>query len=160
VTFAGGQRIITALALSICLGGCATVTRGTTETVGFDSSPSGAEMRASNGLACTTPCSLVAKRNESFVAAFTKPGLIPQQVTVDTVIVGEGVAAAAGNAVVGGLVGLSVDAITRAGFNHWPNPVSVTLERDAPPAATVRTPEALNPRRPTRDRTQAPGAAF
>jgi hypothetical protein len=35
--------------------------------------------------------------------------------------------ATAGNVIAGGLVGLGVDAVTGAGYEHTPNPVSVVL---------------------------------
>lgn len=131
------MRSILVLALAALTGGCATVIRGTTNTVGFDSQPSQAEVRTSNGLGCVTPCTLVVKRNEEFVATFTKPGYHPQQVEVKTQLAAEGAAGVAGNILVGGVIGLGVDAVTGAGGEHVPNPVSVVLEplRTEPPPA-------------------------
>jgi hypothetical protein len=127
------MRIIWVLALAVTCGGCATVLRGTTDQVGFNSSPSGAEVHTSNGLACVTPCTLTIKKNEEFVATFEKPGYQPQQVPVARVVVGAGVASTAGNVIAGGIVGLGVDAVTGAGFDHVPNPVSVILAPNTPP---------------------------
>jgi hypothetical protein len=115
------------------VGGCATIIRGTTDEVGFNSTPSGAEVHTSNGLGCTTPCTLTVKKNEEFVATFTKDGFVPQQIPVARQVVAGGVAATAGNVIAGGLVGLGVDAVTGASFEHTPNPVSVTLLPDTPP---------------------------
>lgn len=119
---------ITAAVLAAILSGCATVIRGTTDSVGFNSTPSGAEVHTSNGLGCVTPCTLVIKKNEEFVATFAKPGYRPKEVQVTRQIVGAGVVATAGNAIVGGLVGLGVDAATGAGFEHVPNPVNAVLQ--------------------------------
>jgi hypothetical protein len=127
------MRIVWVLALAATCGGCATVLRGTTDQVGFNSTPSGAEVHTSNGLGCLTPCTLTVKKNEEFVATFEKPGYQPQQVPVARVVVGAGVASTAGNVILGGVVGLGVDAVTGAGFDHVPNPVSVVLVPDAPP---------------------------
>jgi hypothetical protein len=122
-------------ALALC--GCATITRGTTSNVGFDSKPSGAEVRLTSGLACVTPCSLAAKRNEEFVASFTKEGYIGQQVEVKTQLAGSGAAGFAGNVVAGGVIGMGVDVATGAALEHTPNPVFVSLEPERrPPGGT------------------------
>src|SRR5262245_10723569 len=138
------MRIVLILALSALCGGCATVTRGTTDNVGFDSQPSQAEVRTSNGLGCVTPCSLTVKKNEEFIATFTKPGYKSQQVEVKTQLAGAGVAGVAGNILVGGIIGIGVDAVTGAANEHYPNPVSVVLE----PVQTERPPAARRPRQP------------
>lgn len=46
------------LAMAILSTGCATITRGTNEAFGIETTPVGAEARLSNGLHCTTPCSV------------------------------------------------------------------------------------------------------
>ena len=133
------MRIILVFALAAMCGGCATVIRGTTDQVGFNSTPSGAEVHTSNGLACVTPCTLTIKKNEEFVATFEKPGFQPQQVPVARVVVGAGVASTAGNVIVGGVIGIGVDALTGAGFDHVPNPVNVVLAPDTPPPPVACT---------------------
>lgn len=150
------MRIILILALAALSGGCATVTRGTTNTVGFDSRPSQAEVRTSNGFGCVTPCSLVVKRNEEFIATFTKAGYQSKQVEVKSEPVGAGMAGVAGNVLVGGIVGIGVDAVTGAAHDHTPNPVSVVLEpiptRGGPPAERRprQPPAAASPAPPSR----------
>jgi len=148
----GCMRLMCGLMLAALSGGCATVTRGTDNTIGFDSRPSQAEVRTSNGLGCVTPCSLVVKRNEEFIATFSKPGYRSQQVEVKTQLAGAGAAGLAGNVLIGGIVGIGVDAVTGAANEHTPNPVSVVLEplsKGAPPVkrpppgpADIRPPSA------------------
>src|SRR5262245_46129063 len=133
------MRRMFVLLLAALSGGCATVTRGTTNTIGFDSQPSQAEVRTSNGLGCVTPCSLTVKRNEEFIATFSKPGYQPQQVEVKTQVAGAGAVGVAGNVLIGGLVGIGVDAVTGAANEHTPNPVSAELgpgRRGARPTAS------------------------
>ena len=61
-------------------------------------------------------------------------------------IPGTGAAGFAGNLLVGGLVGMGVDAATGAAQDHKPNPVIVTLQ---PVSAGIAAPaEAAPPRRP------------
>src|SRR5690242_3292098 len=128
------MRLVVVVALALACGACATVIRGTTDGVGFNSTPSGAEVHTSNALGCVTPCTLTIKKNEEFIATFEKPGYLPQQIPVSRQVVGGGVAATAGNVILGGLIGLGVDAATGAGFEHVPNPVNVVLQPEVPPA--------------------------
>jgi hypothetical protein len=58
----GDMRIALVIALAALCGACATVIRGTTDGVGFNSTPSGAEVHTSNGMGCVTPCTLVIKK--------------------------------------------------------------------------------------------------
>lgn len=115
------------LAGSLSLGGCATVTRGTTEQITFDSTPPAA-MRTSTGLICpTTPCTLEVSRKSEFVATFSKDGYESQDVMVQTRVAGAGAAGFAGNVLIGGVVGMGVDAATGSTLEHYPNPVTVSL---------------------------------
>lgn len=148
------MRIVLAMALAAFCGGCATVLRGTTEGVGFNSTPSGAEVHTSNGLGCVTPCTLTINKNEEFIATFEKPGFVPQQIPVSREVVGGGVAATAGNIIAGGIIGLGVDAATGAGYQHVPNPVSVVLvpeatpSRSGPPSADLKPSKSNMPKAP------------
>jgi len=116
-----------AFAAMLILGGCATVTRGTTDQVQMRSAPSGAIATASMGQSCTTPCTITVGRKDEFSVHFEKPGFISQDVQVKTQASGPGQAALAGNLIVGGIVGLATDASTGATLDHVPNPVSVEL---------------------------------
>ena len=119
--------LLAVLAGSLSLGACATVTRGTTEQITFDSTPP-AQMRTSTGLSCpTTPCTLDVSRKSEFIATFSKEGYESQDVMVQTRVAGAGAAGFAGNVLVGGLVGMGVDAATGSTLEHYPNPVKVSL---------------------------------
>jgi hypothetical protein len=131
------MRIVGVAALCAVLGGCASVSRGTTENISIVSTPAGAEATVS-GLevptACMTPCSVVVKRNADVSVAFRKDGYQPQMIQLTKEIPPTGAAGFAGNVLIGGLVGMGVDAYTGAATDHKPNPVTVTLEPLAPPA--------------------------
>ena len=130
------MRIVGIVALCAIAGGCASVTRGTTENISIASTPSGAEATIS-GLdiptACVTPCSVVVKRNADISVAFQKEGYEPQIVQLTKEIPAAGAAGFAGNVLIGGLVGMGVDAVTGAATDHKPNPVTVVLEPIARP---------------------------
>ncbi|SFO29308.1 PEGA domain-containing protein [Bradyrhizobium sp. Ghvi] len=143
------MRLFEIVALSVMLGGCASVTRGTTENISIASTPSGAEAVVSGmdvPTTCVTPCSIVVKRNADISITFQKEGYEPQIVPLSRDIQTGGAAGFAGNLLLGGVVGMGVDAATGAATDHKPNPVIVTMQPSAPPRA--RPPVARKPRPP------------
>ena len=146
------MRIVGIVALCAMAGGCASVTRGTTENLSIVSTPSGAEATIS-GLdvptACVTPCAVVVKRKADISVAFRKEGYRPQIIQLTKEIPATGAAGFAGNVLIGGLVGMGVDAVTGAATDHKPNPVTAILE----PAAPARSGPPRKPRPPAPPRT-------
>jgi hypothetical protein len=137
-----------ALCASAVLCGCASVTRGTTETISVSSTPSGADATISGleaPMTCTTPCAFVAKRNADISVTVEKPGYEPQIVPLTKDIPAAGAAGFAGNILAGGVIGMGVDAATGAATDHKPNPVIVTLH----PRMAAPAPRAARPRRST-----------
>jgi hypothetical protein len=141
------MRFLGIVALAAALGGCASVTRGTSENISIASTPSGAEATIT-GLdvptACLTPCVVQAKRNADITVTVAKEGYEPQIVPLIKEIPGTGAAGFAGNLLLGGVVGMGVDAATGAALDHKPNPVIVTLQPHgpAPSSPRVRRPRA------------------
>ncbi len=109
------------------LGACATITRGTTDTLVIESEPPGAEVELSNGMRCRTPCALEVDRDRSLVVRIRKPGYEPVEATVTPKVSGAGSAGMAGNVVLGGIIGAAVDAGSGAMYDLVPNPVRVKL---------------------------------
>jgi hypothetical protein len=140
------MRILACLAACAFLGGCASVARGTTETISIASTPSGAEAIVS-GLevptTCVTPCAVVAKRNADISVTIQKDGYEPQVVPLSKDIQTAGAAGFAGNLLLGGVIGMGVDAATGAATDHKPNPVIVTLQ----PRMAAPAPRSARPRR-------------
>ena len=102
---------------------------GNDEAMAFNSIPAGAAVSLSNGLQCpSTPCDLKISRKDEFTATFTKDGFRPESVRVTTHVSGGGVAAGAGNILLGGAIGVGVDAYNGANLDHSPSPVDVTLQ--------------------------------
>lgn len=118
---------LTALFAALLLGGCATITRGTTDTLVITSEPPNADVRLSNGLTCRTPCSLSVDRDEELVVTITREGYEPVEATVTPKVAGAGAAGMAGNVVFGGLIGAAVDAGSGAMYDLVPNPLHVKL---------------------------------
>src|SRR6202020_1419230 len=131
------------VALCAALGGCASVTHGTTENISIASTPSGAQADIV-GLEippqCITPCVVQAKRNADITVTISKEGYDPQIIPLTKEITGSGGAGFAGNLLLGGVVGMGVDAATGAAQDHKPNPVIVTLQPvlPAPPPRRLR----------------------
>jgi PEGA domain len=139
------MRLLGVVALAAALGGCASVTRGTTENISITSTPAGAEATIT-GLdvptACITPCAIVAKRSADITVSFAKEGYEPEIVALTKEVPATGAAGFAGNVLAGGLIGMGVDAATGAAQDHKPNPVIVTLK----PSKPVAPPRAVRPR--------------
>ena len=116
---------------SLSLASCASVTRGSTDAWVVNTDPVGAKVETTNGHQCpATPCAIKMPRKSVFTATITKPGYKPATVTVVHKTSGQGAAGMAGNVLVGGLIGIGVDAYTGATQDLVPNPVSIKLERE------------------------------
>ncbi len=121
--------MIGAAACLLVLSGCATVTRGSKEVLEIRTEPAGARVSTSNGMSCdSTPCGLKMKRRSKVTVTIEKEGCRPVIVKVSNQTAGAGGAALAGNVLVGGVVGLGVDAATGASQELVPNPIDVKLQ--------------------------------
>lgn len=126
--------------VALLLGGCATVTRGTTQAFTIESAPIGATVSLSNGERCETPCTLTLKRKYPFAVEVCKTGYAPVTTQIVSQISGAGGTAMAGNIILGGLIGAGVDAGSGAMKDLRPNPLSVTLIEAAPGCETPTFP--------------------
>jgi hypothetical protein len=140
------RTIISVSAIALALGGCATITRGTTDQVQIQSTPSEVRATTSMGQSCLTPCTLTTSRKDEFTVTFQKDGYESQQVDVKTQVAGSGAAGFAGNILFGGIIGMGTDAATGATLEHVPNPVRADLmplkARASAPARRRNKPQA------------------
>ena len=120
-------RLALLLLATATLPGCATITRGNSEALVVETTPIGAEVRLSSGEVCKTPCTLKKKRKENFVVFINREGFEPVEVNVISETAGAGAAGMAGNVLIGGIIGVGVDAATGATKKLTPNPIRVTL---------------------------------
>lgn len=129
IDFGRVLRAMTVLALAGSSAACATITRGTSEAFVVQSEPGGAAVRTCNGFACdATPCTFKMARKSDFSVTFTKPGYKTLETRVTNHVSGAGGAGMAGNVLVGGVIGVGVDAFSGAMLNLVPNPLAVKLE--------------------------------
>ena len=107
---------------------CATITRGVHEKLRVESDPPDANVQLSTGERGVTPAVFVKnRRTDAFTVTVNKPGYGSESVKVESKFSGAGGTAMAGNAVLGGLIGIGVDAASGAYNSLYPNPVSVHL---------------------------------
>jgi hypothetical protein len=132
--------IRTSIAVAVVLAqltGCATITRGTSQAWSVQTEPEGAVAMLSTGQECTTPCTLKLKRKSDFSVTVSKDGYSELVTQVVSQIAAAGAAGMAGNVLVGGIIGVGVDAASGATKELKPNPLVVTLERFVPVSANA-----------------------
>lgn len=124
-------RVCAVLAVAGMSTACATVTRGASQAWTVETTPGGAHVKTNIGFACdATPCTFKMPRKSEFDVTITKEGYKTYTTHVTHQMSGQGGAAVAGNVLVGGLIGIGVDAATGAGLDLKPNPLKVVLEED------------------------------
>ena len=142
------------------LSGCATVTQGTSQAFQIESEPADAEAQLSNGLRCTTPCSLKLKRKAGFTVKVIKPGYETIDATIISQTSNGGGAACPGNLILGGIIGGAVDASNGSMDELKPNPLRLKMSAVAVavPAAATLAP-ATSPAMPAASATVPPVVA-
>lgn len=118
--------------LALAASGCATFIRGSTQALTIDSLPGGATVSLSNGERCTTPCVLKLKRKHPVAVELCKPGYRQALTLVRSELGSAGAVRMAGNALIGGLIGVGVDAASGAAKDLNPNVLAVLLQEQAP----------------------------
>lgn len=145
------MRKFAVLALALVLVGCATITKGTTQTIAVDTP-------GAPGATCTI-------QTQSGPRVLTTPGnvtldkgsaALPITCTKECYVMGSSMipsnteSMAAGNVILGGVIGLGVDAATGA-MNKYPDLVTVAMVPD-PACGPARQPRRRSSR-PQNDQT-------
>ncbi len=118
---------VAALAVALSLSACATVTRGTKQQFYIMSEPDGAAVTMTNGQTCTTPCQMKLKRKTEFELTVSKDGYKSITVPIESSVRGGGAVGVAGNVIVGGGIGIVIDATNGSMNDLRPNPLKVVL---------------------------------
>ncbi|MEM1376474.1 MAG: translation initiation factor 2 [Pseudomonadota bacterium] len=136
-------------ATAMFLTGCASITRGVNNDVVIQYQPSDATVTTSLNHRCAaSPCTVRIPRKDAFQVTAAREGYITQVIDVTTKVSGGGAAGFAGNVLVGGIVGMGVDAATGATLEHTPNPVIIQLQPEAAQTTIVPV-EPLTEPQPT-----------
>ena len=138
--------VIATVAVAVSASACATLTRGTTQQFVIETTPPGAAIKTSHGFTCpATPCTFSLPRKEGFTVVVTMEGYEMASAEVTTGMAGNGAAGMAGNILLGGLIGMGVDATSGAMNDLSPNPLQITLKPVAAPAAPAAVDPAAAP---------------
>ena len=141
------RKAMACLAGLLLASGCASVTRGTMEDVTIKALPEDAAIRTSLNHSCPrSPCTVNVSRKKAFVAYADREGYKPGSIEIKTRIAGGGAAGFAGNVILGGIVGMTIDAASGATLDHWPNPAVIVLQPLDP--ANPKTPIYSQPAPP------------
>jgi len=114
--------------MTLFTSGCATVQRGTKMDIPIASNPSKAEVKLSTGQSGITPVTFTLKRNETVQVIISKEGYKTQTFTLSPVLSVGGVAAGGMNLILGGVVGIGVDAVSGANLDLSPDHIYAELE--------------------------------
>lgn len=147
-------RLLTTITALLLLSGCATVIKGTTQTMPISSDPDGADVVVNNLVVGTTPTEVELQRKRDHQITIRKDGYVPATVPVLKTLGG----AVWGNILAGGFIGWGVDAVSGAQFNLTPETVYVQLRplQDwEKPVAPDRTAEGIQSLRALDDALEA-----
>ena len=106
---------------------CATIVHGVNQPVNFNSQPGGATVIIDGNKLDQTPCLLELERKISHLVEISLDGYETKTIEIKKELSGW----VAGNILLGGLIGLAVDAITGAMYKLEPDLVSVQLEKNS-----------------------------
>src|SRR5512147_852969 len=117
---------------------CATIIRGAKTDFTVNSEPQGALVTLSTGEVCNaTPCVFRNRpRNQAFTVTVEMDGYRTSTTEIGHHWSRRGTTTGiVGNAILGGGIGIGIDAATGANQDLFPNPLLVSLERDTPAVA-------------------------
>ena len=119
----------TLLTASLCLvltgAGCATLIRGSTQIIPVQTAPAAATFDV-GGFAYTTPTTLELERKNEYILEFSKDGYESSRIRISKHISGGYIVL---DALLTGLVGIVVDAVTGAWYNLKPESVTVSMSK-------------------------------
>lgn len=121
-------RFLILLTAILFSAGCASITRGSKDTLVIESEPPNADVYLSNGMQGKTPATFKLPRKNDILVRVKKDGYKEVEVQVLSQISGAGGAGMAGNVILGGLIGGAIDLSTGAMNDLRPNPVIIKLE--------------------------------
>lgn len=126
-------KLLIALLASVSLSACATVTKGSNDTVKMTSTPSEAKVvfedtaQKLQPQSCATPCEIELNRKRTYKTTVSKSGYENFVVMMEPKVSTSGGTAMAGNLLLGGILGAGIDSATGAMKDLSPNNLAVTL---------------------------------
>ena len=120
------------LLVALCLGGCATLDRGTLDDVPVVTDPPGASVSASTGTICTSPCTVSGQRHDDFQVTISKAGYATQVVTSNAKPDVAAIAAASALQPTADALGRVIDVQDGSFYSHVPKAIVVKLVPPGP----------------------------
>ena len=117
-----------ALGLGQGLAGCATLDHGTLDDVSVVTEPPGADVTASTGTSCVSPCTVSGARQENFAITVAKRGFVAQTVVSEAKADVAAIAAASALTPTADALGRVIDVQDGSHYTHVPKAVVVKLE--------------------------------
>jgi hypothetical protein len=117
------KKMASALLLTFVLIGCGTIMQGTTQEVGISSNPSSAKVSINGRDLGSTPIVADLKRKDTHTIKVELEGYQPYEITLTRKTSGW----VWGNLVLGGLVGLVIDAVKGGMYNLTPDQVMAEM---------------------------------
>lgn len=105
------------------INGCATIIHGTTQEVSITTDPSEANLCLDGRENYRSPTKIIMKRKDDHIVEVTKEGFEKENINIKSVIS----AAVAGNLLLGGLIGIGVDALSGGASRLEPDNINVRL---------------------------------
>ena len=132
------MRSILVVGVVVALSGCATIMHGTSQDIGFQSSPTNAKVLVDGLPMGNTPVVAKLSRKDNHIVKMNLDGYQPFEATLTRGTSGW----VWGNVVFGGLIGLAVDAMSGGLYNLTPNQISGQLSggvipQGKPPTAMI-----------------------
>jgi hypothetical protein len=122
------KRLFSILLSVVVISGCATIIKGTSQTVSINSNVSGAEVIVNGQRVGTTPFTGPIERKSGTTVTLQKTGYQTKTVTMTTEI--ESVFW--GNIIIGGVLGSTTDLTTGAMYYYAPATLQIDLNQDQP----------------------------
>ena len=117
------RATLTGLGLLWLVSGCATVFHGSSQDIGITSVPTGAAVTVDNMAQGHTPVIAPLSRRDNHIVKVEHPGYHPFEATLTRTLNGW----VSGNIMIGGLLGVGVDAISGAMYNLTPPQITANL---------------------------------
>jgi hypothetical protein len=121
----GKLWVVLTLAGIIGIWGCATIMHGTSQKIGISSMPTGAKVSIDNKDLGITPLFADLKRGEDHIVKIDLEGYQRSELTITKSVSGW----VWGNIVLGGLIGLAVDAMTGGLYDLSPEQLNAELKK-------------------------------
>ncbi|RYB02854.1 PEGA domain-containing protein [Lichenibacterium ramalinae] len=116
------------LVAALSLAGCATLDHGTLDDVPVVTDPPGANVVATTGTTCTSPCTVAGPRRDNFGITISKPGYATQTLTSEAQPNADAIAKASRLAATSDALGRVIDVQDGAFYTHVPKAVVVKLD--------------------------------